>query len=136
MVCGAKGLVRGKTALSVHNERISGAFFFDGEKSLVGLRGVSAVQAFAGSALIIINGGQEVVAGDAVEEDRSSFAAALQANIELRRSLRERSASRYARPISKWPSQVSASFCASRKELRASRALPFLSCTSPAISFA
>ena len=72
-----------KTALGVRDERITGAFFFDGEEGLVGLGGAGTVQTFACATLVIINGGENVVAGDIVEEDGSGFAAAREANIEL-----------------------------------------------------
>ena len=69
--------MRGKTALSVRDERITGAFFFDGEECFVGLGGAGAIQAFACAALIVINSGQHVITGDIIEKHGSSFAAAL-----------------------------------------------------------
>ncbi len=69
--------MRGKTALGVRYERITGAFFFDGEEGFVGFGGAGAVESFAGAALIIINGGEDVIARDIVEEDGSGFAAAV-----------------------------------------------------------
>ena len=82
--------MRSKTALGVHDERITGAFFFNGEKRFVGFGGAGAVQTFPGAALVVINGGQDVIAGDIVEKHGSGFAAARQANIEFRGSLCKR----------------------------------------------
>src|SRR5580698_11223562 len=79
-----------KTALGVRDERITGAFFFDGKEGFVGFGGSGAVEAFAGAALIVINGGQDVIAGDVVEKHGSGFAAARQANIEFGGSLCKR----------------------------------------------
>src|SRR5580704_16565 len=71
------GLAGGKTALGVCDERITGALFFDGEECSVGFGGAGAVQAFARATLIVVDGGQDVIAGDVVEKYRGGFAAAL-----------------------------------------------------------
>ena len=47
-----------KTALGVRDERITGAFFFDGEEGLVGFGCAGAVQTFTCTTLVIINGGR------------------------------------------------------------------------------
>src|ERR1700721_4566380 len=72
-----------KTALGVRDERITGAFFFDGEECFVRFGGAWTVQTFSGAALVVIDGGQKVIAGDIIEKDRGSFAAAVQANVEF-----------------------------------------------------
>src|SRR4029077_12144846 len=83
-------LVWCKTALGVGDERVTGAFFFDGEKGLIGFGGSRTVQAFARAALVVIDGRQQVIAGDVVEENGSGFAAALQAYIKFRGGLGEK----------------------------------------------
>src|SRR6266403_4655070 len=82
-------LVRSNPALGVRDERIPGAFFLDGEESFVGFGGPRAIQSFACAALIIINGGEQVIAGDVIEKNGSGLAAPLQANIKLRGGLGE-----------------------------------------------
>jgi len=82
-------LVRRNTAPGIRDERVPGAFFFDGEKGFVGFGGAGAVESFARAALVIVNGGQNVIAGNVVEKDGSGFAAALEANVEFRGSFGE-----------------------------------------------
>lgn len=67
------GLVNDNPALGVRDERIPGAFFFDGEEGFVGFGGAGAVEAFTRAALVIVDGGENVVAGDIIEKDGSSF---------------------------------------------------------------
>src|SRR5258707_672615 len=85
-------LVRSNPALCVRDERIPGAFCLDGEESFVGFGGPRAIQSFACAALIIINRGEQVIAGDVIEKNGSGLAAPLQANIKLRGVFKERTA--------------------------------------------
>src|ERR1700739_2948499 len=83
-------LMGGNAALGVRDERVPGAFFLDDKEGLIGFGGSRTVQAFPRAALIVVNGREQMIAGNIVEENRSGFAAALQAYIKFRGGLGEK----------------------------------------------
>ena len=69
--------MRCKTALGVRDERIPSASLLDGQKGLVRIRRTRTMQPLSRPTLVVINRGQQVIAGDVIEKNGSCLSAPL-----------------------------------------------------------